>query len=268
MAQIIKFNTEMSGRLHLMMFKYKKLLLGILFCVFVLLVGCSREEEVQYKHCGINGTIDVGSSPWSHPNGFNVTLESTSDPSIKHVAVSDANGSFGFQDIEAGTYIINAEKEGYRWVWMVDDGEVNYRDHLVELDGDRIKDISIYFDNSAHQDGLEIIDVNGSPMTRIMIPRNATTISFRLFNGTQTSHTWELEYDRCYVATTFELEYVFTSFNITSGTLASGDNVVLVGQVNPRIFDPQFTNVQGTVCLSDYSSLGNMFNSFEVYIEN
>ena len=258
----------MSGRLHLMMYKRKQLLLGFLFCVLMVFVGCAKEEKVQYNHCGINGTIDVGTSPWSHPNGFGVTLENVSDPSIKHVAVSDVNGSFGFQDIEAGTYTINAEKEGYRWVWMVDDGQVNYRDHLVELDGDRIKDISIYFDNSAHQDALEITDVNGSPMTKIMIPRNTTTVSFRLFNGTQTSHMWELEYDRCYVATTFELEYVFTSFNVTSGTLASGDNVVLVGQVNPRIFDPQYTNIQGVVYLSDYSSLGNMFNSFEVCFEN
>ena len=255
---------EMSGRLRLMMYKRKKLLLSFLVCVILISAGCSKEEEIQYNHCGINGTIDVGTSPWSHPNGFSVTLENVSDPSIKHVAVSDASGRFGFQDIEAGTYTINAEKEGYRWVWMVDDGEVNYRDHLVELDGDQIKNISIYFDNSAHQDALEITDVNGSPMTKIMIPRNATTVSFRLFNGTQTCHMWELEYDRCYVATTFELEYVFTSFNVTSGTLASGDNIVLVGQVNPRIFDPQFTNIQGVVYLSDYSSLGDMFNSFEV----
>lgn len=259
---------EMSGRSHLMMYKRKKLLLGVLFCALVLSLGCSREEETQYNHCGIIGTIDVGSSPWSHPNGFGVTLESVSDPSVKHVAVSDENGNFGFQDLEAGTYTINAEKEGYRWVWMVDDGEVNYKDHLVELSGDQIKNISIYFDNSNHQDGLEITDANGNPMTRIMIPRNATTVSFRVFNGTQTSHSWELEYNRCYVATTFEFEYVFTSFNITNGTLASGDNVVLVGHVNPRILDAQFTDIQGVVCLSDYSSLGNMFNSFEVCFGN
>lgn len=255
---------EMLGRLRLMMFNNRKSLLGFLLCVILFFAGCSKEEEVLYKHCGITGTIDVESSPWNHPNGFRVTLENVSDPSIKHVAVSDVYGGFRFKDIEAGTYTIDAEKEGYRWVWMVDDGEVNYRDHLVELDGDQIKNISIYFDNSAHQDALEITDVNGSPMTKIMIPRNATTVSFRLFNGTQASHTWELEYDRCYVATTFEFEYVFTSFNITGGTLASGDNVVLVGQVNPRIFDPQFTNIQGVVYLSDYSSLGDMFNSFEV----
>lgn len=254
----------MSDRLLLMMCKGKKLLLGFLFCTIVLFIGCSREEEVQYNHCGINGTIDVGSSPWSHPNGFSVTLESVSDHSIKHTAVSDAKGRFGFQDIEAGIYTINAEKEGYRWIWMIDNGDVNYRDHLVELDEDQIKDISIYFDNSAHQDALEITDINGSPMTRIIIPRNATTISFRLFNATQTSHTWELEYDKCYVATTFEFEYVFNSFNTTGGILASGDNVVLIGQVNPRIFDSQFSNIQGVVYLSDYSSLGNMFNSFEV----
>ncbi len=256
---------EMSGRLRTMMSNR-----GI--ALFVILLGlfwfnsCNKEQPVVVDKCGIDGVVDVGTTAFSHPNGIKVSLESVSDPSVKHIAVTDANGGFKFRDIEAGQYAVNAEKEGYRWIWMVDDGVVNYRDRIIELSGGQTKDLKILMNGEV--DALDITDMNGNPITKIGIPRNASTISLRLFNGTQSSHQWELEYDRCYVATTFEFEYVFSSFNVTEGTLAPGDNIVLVGTINPNIFSPQFQFIQGVVYLSDYGSIESMFNSYELYFED
>lgn len=250
-----------------MTLKNKHLLKLIIFSVTIIFSNCSEKDTDFINHCGINGSINVGTSQWSYPNGFIVTLEDVNNESVKHSAVSDAYGLFSFRDIDAGTYYVNAVKEGYRWVWMVDDGKVNHRDHVIELTGNQIKELEILFDNSAHQDGLDITDLNGNHLTRIEVSKNMTTVSFRLFNGTQTSHNWKIDYERCYVATFSEFEYVFTSFNIAGGTLASGDNVVLVGELNPRIFNPQFINIQGELYLNDYSSIGYLFNSIKVCFE-
>jgi hypothetical protein len=242
------------------------------FALFVILLclfgfnGCNKEQPVVVDKCGIDGIVDVGTTAFSYPNGIKVSLVSVSDPSVKHVAVTDANGAFQFRDIESGSYSVNAEKEGYRWVWMVDDGVVNYRDRIIELSGNQTKDLKILMNGEV--DALDIIDLNGNPITKIGIPRNATTISIRLYNGTQSSHQWEFDYERCYVATTFELEYVFSSFNVREGILAPGDNIVLVGTINPNIFSPQFQFIQGVVYLSDYGNVGNMFNSYELYFED
>lgn len=251
---------EMFKHILFMMSNRCRFLYVILFCV--LFYGCDKEQPVVDK-CGIDGIIDVGTSNWSHPNGIKVSLENVSDYSMKHTAVTDVNGNFTFRDIEAGTYTVNAEKEGYRWVWMVDDGVVNHRDRIIELSDNKIKDLKILMNGEI--DALDITDMNGSPISRIGIPRNATTISIRLFNGSQSSHRWELDYDRCFVSTPFELEYVFSSFNVREGVLAPGDNIVLVGTINPNIFSPQFQFIQGVVYLSDYGNIESMFNSYELY---
>lgn len=253
---------EMFKRILSMMCEMKTLKVFFAFAS-VLLLGCTKSGEDIAKHCGINGMIDVGTSYLSQPNGFKVTIEDVYDNSVKHISISDADGKFVFRDIEAGTYSINAEKDGYRWVWMVDDGVVNHRDRIIELNDNKTKDLKILMDGKV--DALDITDLNGNPINRIGIPRNASTISIRLFNGTQISHSWELDYDKCFVSTSFELEYVFSSFNVREGILAPGDNIVLVGTINPNIFSPQFQFIQGVVYLSDYGNVQNMFNSYELY---
>lgn len=254
---------EMSGRLHSIMSNRRFTLFVTLLCLFWLNSSCNKEQPVVVDKCGIDGVVNVGSTAYSHPNGIKVSLESVSDPSVKHTAVSDANGEFKFRDIESGQYAVNAEKEGYRWVLMVDDGTVNHRDRIIELYENETKDLKILMNGKV--DALDITDLSGNPINKIGIPRNASTISIRLFNGTQSSHSWELDYDRCFVSTSFELEYVFSSFNVREGILAPGDNIVLVGIINPNIFSPQFQFIRGVVYLSDYGNIQNMFNSYELY---
>lgn len=234
---------EMLGRLLTMMFNIKTYK-SFTILALVILLGCSKNDEEIAKHCGINGTIDVGTTYWSHPNGFKITIKDVADSSVKHVAVSDANGNFEFRDIEAGTYSINAEKEDYRWVWMFDDGVVNYRNKLIELNNDHIKDIKILmnYDSPYYSDSsLDITDVFGNPIgDYIEVPKYTTTIAIRLYNGTDQSQYWSVQnIDRCIVFDEqgMDYEYTFSSFSATSGTLAPGDNVVLVGIINQRIYD-------------------------------
>lgn len=260
---------EMLDRLRLMMYKGVTLCIVVLFCS-MLLCGCSEEVITQPGSGSIEGSIVLSGGQDDHPNGFKVTLQSTTDQSLKYIAVSDANGSFHIDGIEAGTYSVDTEKEGYEWVWMVVDGQLVYFNRLLEIAENQTVQLEIRVSSNhvgAH-DGVDITDMSGSPITRIVIPRNATTISLRLYNGAQASHTWALYYDKCFVTSTFDMEYVFSSFNVTEGTLAAGDNIVLIGTVNQKIFESQFDAIQGWIELDDYNSLNDRYKVFDVCFGN
>jgi len=259
----------MLDRLPSMMFKRKYIGFVALLSV-LLLFGCGSDDVTPNNGIGnISGLIDVSGSLMAHPNGFKVSLQSTIDPSLVYIAVSDANGYFSIEGIEAGTYSVNAEKDGYKWVWMVVDDQLFYFNRLLTIESNQTKQVEIRMasDYEEPNDGLDITDLKGNPITKIVIPRNASTISIRLYNGGQVEHTWQLFYDKCFVSTLLEIEYVFTSFNVSEGTVAPGDNIVLVGQINPKIFDSQFEYIDGWLEIDDYSSLFDLYNMFDVVFE-
>ena len=208
---------------------------SIVLTFMLLLLSCSKEEP-RLSGCSINGTIDH-----KNPNGVVITLQNVSDPSVKHVAVSDTKGYFGFQDIMAGTYSIDATKDGYKWIWMVDDGAVNHRNKLIELKGGQSKEVTIYMSGGASITDfqLELTDINGNPIgNSVSISKTTTTISFRLFNGTGSNQAWSVGHtDQCFLTDGHDMEYVFSSFGPTSGTLKPGDNVVVIGAINSKIFN-------------------------------
>lgn len=223
---------------HILSMMYnKKVSLWAVICSVIFLLGCVKEEPVVEK-CVINGTINH-----SHPNGVKVTLESVTDPSLKYIAVSDANGAFEFQDVLAGTYSVDAIKDGFGWVWMVDDGVVNHKDRLIELIGGRTKELTIYLNGGAGflDFLLELTDISGNPIEDyVYVPKYSTMVSFRLYNRTDRSHSWSVSnIDRCFVTDDrgINLEYTFSSFSPTSGTLEPGESVVLVGRINQEIFN-------------------------------
>ena len=208
---------------------------SIILTFVLLLLGCSKEAP-KVTGCSINGTIDH-----KNPNGVVITLQNVSDPSVKHIAVSDMKGGFEFQDIMEGTYAIDAAKDGYKCIWMVDDGVVNHRNRLVELKGGKSKELAIYMSggSSITDFQLDLTDISGNPIgNSVSISKTITTISFRLFNGTGNNQAWSVGYtDQCFVADGCDLEYVFSSFSPTSGILKSGDNVVVIGTINNKIFN-------------------------------
>lgn len=261
---------EMLDRLYTMM-SIKGLAKSLIFLCLVGFFGCQDKEQLKIGTSGVNGKVTINANYYLAPNGIKVSLTKEDDSSIKHVAVTDATGSFQFRDIDAGTYVIDAVKEGYRMGWIIDDGTVNPYDKYVELEDNKIKDLQVQMWGEGYGEtdvfDLSITDINDKPLSRIGIPYGATTISFKIFNGTQKKHNWDLQYNRVYVTTGWDFEYVFTSFNITEGTLEPGDNVLLVGYVNPNIFSSQYSAIEGVLHFNDYGSGNNIFKDLAVYFE-
>ncbi len=224
---------------HLFTIMYKKVvLLGILICG-LLLFGCDKEKEEVVENCVVTGNIiSIG----IQANGIKVTLENVSDSSLKYVAISDANGTFEFRDIVAGTYYVDAVKDGLEWGWMKDESAINQGDRLLELKDDQIKELTIYMTGNSYRPNfhLTITGIDGGPISnRIFIPKHSTTVAFRLYNGTNSAHSWAVyNTNTCFVSDDigYNSEQIFSSFSQTSGTLKPGDAIVLVGTINQGIF--------------------------------
>lgn len=244
----------MSIRLRIMTFikSHSLILLLLVSC----LIGCDKKSDsISSANSGINGYVQTGSL-W-HSNGVKITLESVSDKSIKHVAVSNENGNFLFRNLESDTYRISAEKEGYEMDYILLEKSILGRNMPKEiaLAENETREITIYMSPTQISElgQLEFTDMNGKPLNKITIPHNATTISMRLFNGTQSRKSWQLEYEYCFGTIRFLQVNVFSSFSISEGVLEAGDNVVLIGYVNPEIFSSEFEYLSRQVSLYDGS---------------
>lgn len=227
-----------------------------------LLLGCNNNEVLEGQ-ASIEGTIQtIGGA--SFPNGIKIRLQKVDDTAIEYIAVTDLNGKFQFSNIEYGTYDIDFEKEGMEWMWMEVDGQAySYywegEEHLINLFDSQTKHVKILLRGGYVNNSLVILDVHGSLLNEIVVPKGAGTVSFQVYNGSQHSHYWSLSYNLCSVIgyNPFAVENVFSSFNNTEGNLAPGENVTLVGVVNPAIFGENMgTIVQGTIDLYDYGNMG------------
>ena len=249
----------MLSHLHTMM-SIKQRVFCLLAVCMLSFFGCKdkNKEEPDSQTAGINGLIDVTEVYTNHPNGFLITIESLSDDTERHSAVSDSNGKFSFRNLAIGKYAINVEKEGYKRAWMVDEDKiVSSGVNTIELTKNQIKNLKIHMEEiySTDKGALDITDLEGETIGQIDISNKATIVSFRLYNGTQSTHSWSLDDRYCFGNIGLsDIVKVFTSFNLTEGTLAAGDNVVVVGYVNQDIFSPQFQLVHGEIFISDYGS--------------
>ncbi len=263
MAMKIKFNMVQFNHLFTMM--YKRVYIFIILLLGLLLLSCNK-EEVEEK-CTIIGSI-IGSG--IHPNGVKVVFENISDPSLKYIAISDVNGAFEFLDVVAGTYSVDALKEDLKWGWMTGGQVINQYDRLISLQEGQTKELIIYMMGSSYSSSfhLDLTDINGSPVgNSVSIPKYATTVAFRLYNGTNSNHSWEVSNtDRCFVSDDigYEMEYIFESFSQTSGTLKPGDSVVLVGTINQKIFSVFQSSPRYSSCILDFYS---DFSRKEVYLD-
>lgn len=247
---------------HLFTMIYRKVfILSIVICS-LLLLGCTKDDEVVEKYVVKGSVISIS----AETNGVKVSFENINDPSLKYVAITNNHGYFEFQDIVAGTYNVDANKDGLSWGWYKDGNITNQRDQLINID--KNKDLIIYLrsSNSYHFD-LDLTDKDGKTIgNSISIPKYATTVAFRLYNGTTSSRSWSVYYNYCFVsdAIGYNLEYVFSSFSQTSGTLKPGDVIVLVGTINQKIFSVyQRSSFYKYTTLNFYSN----FSSRDVYLD-
>lgn len=247
---------ETSYLLHLMM-STKNYIFVVLAGVILCVVGCTNEQALTTANCGINGSISV--------SGAKITIVSVLDASVQHVAVSDANRNFYFRGLEAGSYIIKAEKDGYEMGHIILEGNTilgKNQQKIIELKEHEIKEITISMSpiDVSSIGRLAFTDMSGNQLNNILIPQNATTISLRLFNGTQGRCHWKIRYDGCFGSIGFDVEYLFSSFNVSEGYLEAGDNVVLVGYINPNIFTPEFSLLSSYFYLYDGSIVSREYS--------
>ena len=243
--------------------------IGLFLVVLVsgLLLGCTNSNESN-GYASIDGTVQtMGMS--SYPNGIKITLQKVGDNTVKHIASTDLSGRFKFERIEYGTYTIDAEKEGMDWVWMVVDGEPrpqNHHDgHLLSLYDEQTKQVEILLNGGYANNSLTITDINGIPLNELVVSKGIGTVSFRLFNGSQHSHIWNMRYNGFFVLggpLNTDVEYVFNSFNYTEGVLEPGNNITIVGEINPEIFNSDMESfVQDNIHLYDWNDIGGNFHT-------
>ena len=247
---------------HLFTTMYRKVfILNVIICS-LLLLSCVKDEDVVEKYL-IQGSV-TGSG---NTNGVKISFENIDDSSLKYVAITNNYGYFELQDIVGGTYNVDASKDGFRWGWYKDGNYTNQNDRLINIYED--KDLIIYLMDSStsYQFDLDLTDMNGSPIgTSISIPKYTTTVAFRLYNGTTSTHSWSVSSNNCFVSDDigYNLEYIFSSFSQTSGTLKPGDAIVVVGTINQNIF-----YVFQSAPLYKYTTLNfhSNFNRKEVYLD-
>lgn len=240
-------------RLNLMMSKW---IVSFMVMACMMVLSSCGEKQSPSANCNINGVVEISYN--GGLSGFEITLEALDDNSIRYMAITDTYGNFSFQDIEAGKYIIDAKKTGYKWSLMLDDGRPNPYNKVIELEFGKTKDVVIQMagGTSSFYSSLDITDVYGVPIgNSIHVPKYATTISFQLYNGTGEEHYWDIDYKTCFVSDDrgVYFAYMFDSFNQTSGILAPGENTIVIGTINQDIFNIYETYpavVMNTICVN------------------
>ncbi len=222
---------------------FKRLLLLLPFFALITAVfsGCSKDDDPK-PTCSIYGKIECLQN-----NGVTVTLENSADSNDKYFAVSDAHGAFEIHHVPEGKYSVSATKEGLRWVLMKFDGVANHSDRLIHVKGSGNKELSIVMTNTAYVNpgfALELTDFNGNPVGSTMsIPRGTTSLSFRLYNGSDNVQAWSIEgTENCFIEYNNPAEYlygtkkIFTSFNQKSGIVNPGEIAYIIGYIDPEIY--------------------------------
>lgn len=225
------------------MMSNKKLLFFVLIAT-LLLIGCSKKQEIVYNQCGIDGVItDWSLSP--NPSAVLVSIENSSDNTQTHTAVSDGDGKFRFRDIVAGKYKISIKKDGYGIWGTTIDGVLAHHNRWIELQDNKIKNLEIIIKNENQPfEHLDLSDIYGHPINEsIHITKYSPVVAFKLHNGTSNSLCFNVSNsENCFIYCTcmpytYGMLYIFKSFSPTSGEVKPGEEVVLIGEVDMDFYD-------------------------------
>lgn len=227
----------MLCRLSIMTFK--NCVIALLFICSIGFSSCIEEPQPQAK-CSIYGKIETYDGK---NNGFRIIIQDIKDNTVQYIAVSNASGDFIINNIDAGVYTIDAEKDGYAWLWVVDDGVVNHQNRRIQLESGKNKNLKICMKNESYTNTskVSLMDMYGNEIINtIHVPKYTISLAFKLFNGTGENHSWSVDNtDKCFVLDDIGLntEYVFDSFIPQSGTIKHGESIVLIGSINQKIWN-------------------------------
>lgn len=238
-------------------FTISKKILIVLLISFSLFISSCGKEEPSIATCDIQGLIECDAAS----NAIKITLKNISEPDLEYVAYSDIYGMFEIQEVREGKYSVDANKDNYSLSRIVLDGHVFPRNGIIDINGTTTKDMVLFMTKpfSDYYDfKLDITTLSGEPIKNtIKIPRFTSSTALRLYNGTDESQSWSIDTDNCFVFASGEyfFEYIFSSFNPSSGTLQPGQTVEVIGLFNQDIYNytPYFPDYPGT--LMAYSTL-------------
>lgn len=122
---------------------YRVCIIGLVF----LLGSCNKrvnEPELGSISGKINAKEPLG--------GFKVELFKTEQPDgMSDIIYTNPDGTFEFNNLEAGIYELNVTKEKYYYILMkVDDNEPNHRDSYIEVKNGEHKYVEILMGGGEH----------------------------------------------------------------------------------------------------------------------
>lgn len=226
----------------------KTYILLILILLSALYIGCKKKESTG--NCKIEGYIDA-QGIYNKESAVKVTFVGDST-GIKNVAITDTTGKFEFIDLMAGKYNFKVEKENYHIYMYKDDDDiyppmkVNKDWNTVELKEGMVKrmEITMKSDYEVFDSFLYLTDMYGNRINEtIHIPKNSTTLALKLYNETEQSAHFSVNYDNCAVAIHCSEEYhdylenYFDSIIPSSGVVEPGENVMIVCYINQNIYN-------------------------------
>lgn len=224
----------------------KKYLFSLLCLLAIILASCSHEEAVPESR--INGCICPGAvHNSSGMKGFKVSLEDPAGVESSQVCITGDDGTFSFSNLKQNKYYINAQREGWEWDRLVcgegkeDWDNLTYNHnvtlgHDINIQSGQVLKAKIFMYKESVNNEFTITDISGKPISRIMVPNGATTIGFKIYNGTLEHKYWHVGSSMNDIIYSDLNEYVFEQIVPSEGTLAPGDAVLVSIIVNPEIY--------------------------------
>ncbi len=234
--------------------------------------GCKKQETKG--NCKVIGFIET-QGIYSKESAIKVTLLCDS-VGTQNVAITDTSGKFEFVDLMAGKYKFKVEKENYHLYMYKDDDDiyppmkVNQDWNPIELQDGMVKklEITMKSDYDLFESFIYLTDVYGNRINEsIHIPKNSTMLAFKLYNETEQSQYFSVDYDCCVVGIHCAEEYhdylenYFDSIIPDSGILEPGENVMIVCYINQNIY----SRCNGNGSYGDYYGQSYNYNKLDIY---
>ncbi len=229
MDQIMKLYMEIRNHLHITM--YRTCIIGL-----IILLGSCNKRVNELELGSISGKINA-----KEPlGGFKVELFKAEQPDgISDIIYTNPDGTFEFNNLETGIYELNVTKEKYYYILMkVDDNEPNHRDSYIEVKNGEHKYVEILMGGGEHTiyKELTITDMDGNPINSLECPFDKEILSFKLFNETNESLSFNIG-SSCFFTDRIRVFYYFDSFIPEYGTLKPGENSTIICNVNQDMLD-------------------------------
>jgi len=221
--------------------------LPLLFFSIGITMGCSKAEDSTESALGsVSGSVKCVTGS----QGFKVTLTDAKGVESPQIAVTTINGSFNFDRVKAGKYIIDVQRDGFALGVMTVNGEIVSYNHMVNVYEDQITNVLVQMVPTSGyiDDEITVTDMADNPIGSVItIPKYTTSIAIKLYNGTSQNVSWSLRH-RCFISGykdtvvgnyeghTYHTFDVFDDVSPSSGSLAPGNVTVITGIINPQIY--------------------------------